>query len=373
MPATCPATELSEADIIRFRTLTDRTLAPWQVEQVGTPSVVYPDQREVLATHWHPEFVPLPLVMQRLNAMFPNREQSLIIPTQHNILTELDGLAGVEVDCFDPSFREKVQLLVHFEASRLKGAGTFRAMLARTFSYRATQLMSVIRALEKPAPDMVFQAMRHSGADREIVRVVAACAAKLRRLIEEAGSSLSPDVLKNKLVRDYLDDVRPFPDAANMATAHGYLRAVKDSVKDGFAYSRLYPVAEIIEEVRGLGGCIVIPHPEQFWPVLLADYDVDGIEVWNPQSQRYTEFLIGTVDRRNAGAGLSRRRTLLFMGDDCHLSEKTRPRGVQDPVKAAREVGLQPAWDDPSIRAHLIRAGASRASVIAEYRARLAG
>ncbi len=44
---------------------------------------------------------------------------------------------------------------------------------------------------------------------------------------------------------------------------------------------------------------MVIPHPEQFWPILLADYDVDGYEVWNPQSREYTDFLIRALDNQN--------------------------------------------------------------------------
>jgi len=61
------------------------------------------------------------------------------------------------------------------------------------------------------------------------------------------------------------------------------------------------------------------------------------------------------------------------MGDDCHMSEKTKPMETQDHAKAAREIGLQPAWDDLNIRKKLIVAGIDRSSVIAEYKARMAG
>ena len=123
--------------------------------------------------------------------------------------------------------------------------------------------------------------------------------------------------------------------------------------------------------VRGVGGCIIIPHPEQFWPVLLDDLDVDGIEVWNPQSFQYTEFLIDVVNRGNRSARGGRKPLLLTMGDDCHLGEKVKDPALQDPLKAKREVGLQPPWNDLSIRKRLVAANASRKNVIHEYKERL--
>ena len=111
---------------------------------------------------------------------------------------------------------------------------------------------------------------------------------------------------------------------------------------------------------------------EQFWPILLRNYDVDGIEVWNPQSQEYTEFLISVVNERN-GHRPSGRDVLIFMGDDCHMGEKTKPLDQQDPEKASREIGLQPAWEDLAVRKKLIVSSITRASVIREYKARLDG
>jgi len=151
-----------------------------------------------------------------------------------------------------------------------------------------------------------------------------------------------------------------------------YLKAVKTLVKQDFDLSFFYRASEVIEEVRGLGGCVVIPHPEQFWPILLRNYDVDGIEVWNPQSQEYTEFLISVVNEQNE-RNSSGRDTLIFMGDDCHMGEKTKPVDQQDTAKAVREIGLQPAWDDLSIRKKLIVNNISRHSIIQEYKDRLAG
>jgi len=46
---------------------------------------------------------------------------------------------------------------------------------------------------------------------------------------------------------------------------------------------------------------------------------------------------------------------------------------LQDPKKARREIGLQPAWDDLTIRKQLIFANTDRKKVIRDYKDRLAG
>ncbi len=123
--------------------------------------------------------------------------------------------------------------------------------------------------------------------------------------------------------------------------------------------------------MRSLGGGIVIPHPEQFWPVLLADYDVDGYEVWNPQSREYTEFLINVLNKQNKTLYSKRRKLLVFMGDDCHLGEKVKDKDEQDPEKCEREIGVQPPWEDPSIVKSLIIGNQDKHNVISEYIARI--
>jgi hypothetical protein len=77
------------------------------------------------------------------------------------------------------------------------------------------------------------------------------------------------------------------------------------------------------------------------------------------------------LNRRNRKAGGGQRRLITFMGDDTHLSEKVRDPDHQDPEKARREVGLQPAWEDMAIRKTLILAGVDRERVIDEYTERL--
>ncbi len=362
---------------IFFRVLSEE-LSPEQARRVATPPRVFPRERAVLATHWHPEFVPLDLIRRRIDAAFPNRAEELIIPTQHNVLMAWGDYAGVEVDCYSRGFNQKVQLLLHFHESRVRGerAGVLRSMLTHTFRYRASQLYEFLAALTRPGDGRLKAAVRETGAEHPLVAFVQAYARKIETLLELHHDDIPPSAVKNKLVRNFFDTLRPSCGDGLINRAQALLKAVKQEVKAGFSLGYFYRTSEIIEEARALGGCVVVPHPEQFWPILLADYDVDGFEVWNPQSQRYTDFLIGVVDRKNATLSALRpsaRRFLVFMGDDTHMGEKVKDPEYQDPAKAQREVGHQPAWEDLAIGKQLILAGMDKAGVIQEYKSRLDG
>lgn len=371
LPAVSP--ELTDWDQQAWTQITATALTPEQVARIVTPPCTHSRQHEVLGVHWHPEFIPLDLILQRVRAMFPNATSELIIPTQHNVLMECDGYAGVEIDCYSVGFNRKVQLLAHFSASRVAGADVFKAMLAHTFKYRASQLFEFLDTLTDPRyDDRVRQAAAKTGASEDLVEFVRVHALRLRRLIDQHEATTPVDMLKNKLVRFYFDALRDHYDTRAIAHAQVFLNAVKKIVKDNFSLMYFYRTREVIEEIRGLGGGIVIPHPEQFWPVLLADYNVDGIEVWNPQSREYTEFLVNCVHRENITKRAGQPPLLIFMGDDTHFGEKVLAPDLQDPSKASRELGVQPAWDDLSIRKSLIVASADRPGLIEQYKARLA-
>lgn len=365
--------EISEDDSRRFFELISTDLMPWQVEQVVTPTDIYARQESLLAVHWHPEFVPMEHIRARVNAMFPNRTEELLIPTQHNELLSWDGHSGVEVDCYSSGFNRKVQLLLHFPDERVRDAGVLKSMLAHTFKYRSGQLFDFMRTITKPDEARIQKAARLSGADADLVEFVRIHVSKIERMLNDNWTEVPRMSVKNKLLRNWFDSLRPELGDMSIDRVQAYLKAVKEIVKQGFDLSFFYRASEVIEEVRGLGGCVVIPHPEQFWPILLRNYDVDGIEVWNPQSQEYTEFLISVVNEQNERRQSGERRMLIFMGDDCHMGEKTKPLNQQDAAKAGREVGLQPAWDDLAVRKRLIVNNISRHSVIKEYRDRLAG
>ncbi|MCA9771160.1 MAG: hypothetical protein KC466_02050, partial [Myxococcales bacterium] len=350
-----------------------RELTEDQITRLGTPPRVYANQDAVLAVHWHPEFVPMDIIRWRVNAMFPNKRDELIIPTNHNVLDSYDGVfSGVEIDCYAASFRRKVQFLAHFHSPRVQEASVFKQMLEYTFRYRHSQLWELIETIMNPDHGhKVDEAAKKTGANAEVVDFLRTHTTKLSALIARHEDDTPRDMLRNKLIKLYIDTLRDhFP--ANLVDRALYLLGeIKRVVKRTFSLEYFYEAHEVIEEVRGLGGGIVIPHPEQFWPVLLAGYDVDGIEVWNPQSQKFTHFLIDVVHRENRERARGGRPVLIFMGDDTHLSEKVPTPARQDGPKASREIGLQPAWDDLDIRKTLIVANCDRRTVISEYRARL--
>lgn len=364
--------EPTEEDEQAFCRINETTLSPEQVDRIIHPVRTYPRQEYVLAVHWHPEHVPMELLAKRIDALYPNRKDELIIPTQHNVLMEYNGFWGVEVDCYSSGFGRKVQLLLHFKQLNMDRAEVLVSMLRHTHHYRASQLYEYIDALTEPSQEHRRQlAASRTNTEEDLVAFVRIHAGKLKRLLTRHEGELADDVYKNKLVRNYLDTLRDRYADRLIDKAQVFAKAVKDVVKEEFSLSYFYRASEIIEEARALGAGVVIPHPEQFWPILLSDYDVDGIEVWNPQSQQYTEFLINVVNRRNRMGWNGERPVLVFMGDDCHMSEKTRDPAEQDPEKAAREIGLQPAWHDYAIRKSLIMNGVSRRKIIETYRDRL--
>ncbi|EGJ49400.1 hypothetical protein [Desulfocurvibacter africanus] len=364
--------EVTSWDQEAFLRCTSSELTEVERQRVLVPERSFPQQEEILAVHWHPEHVPMDLIVGRMQKLYPNRGDQLIIPTQHNTLMSLGGFAGVEVDCYSRGFKRKVQLLLHFEEAKVREATVLRNMLAHTFKYRSSQLFEYIQTVLDP----IFEgrAQRAAGktnSDEDIVAFTRIHVAKLQQLIENNWAATPKESIKNKLVSNFFEELRALYDDRIVNKAQVFLKAIKEVVKEHFSLTYFYRASEIIEEARSLGAGIVIPHPEQFWPILLADYDVDGIEVWNPQSREYTEFLITAVQRQNRLRGRTDRPVLVFMGDDCHMGEKLKAPELRDPEKGGREVGLQPAWEDLSISKHLIVQGVNRASIIEEYRARL--
>lgn len=364
--------EITEADIERFSRVVSTRLDETQEQRIVTPAVTYPHQETVLAVHWHPEHIPMDLIRRRIAGTFPDMTESLIIPTQHNELLTYDGYAGVEVDCLSTGFNQKVQLLLHFTAEKVEEAPILKEMLAHTFKYRSSQLFDFIRTLAEPVEDRLDRAARLTGASPQLVRFVRSWVKKIGRILDDRMADVPRMSIKNKLLRNYFDTLRPDYGETLIDRAQTFLAAVKKEVKAEFPLQYFYRTSEIIEEARHHGAGIVIPHPEQFWPILLAEYDVDGYEVWNPQSFKYTHFLISVLTEKNRTRPESKRKLLIFMGDDTHIGEKARDPREQNREKAAREIGVQTAWDDLTIRKALIKANFNRHRVIEEYRSRLA-
>lgn len=364
--------EITDRDLETFFKVVSVELDPDQVQRVVEPARTYPRQHVVMACHWHPEFVPMEHIRTRVETMFPHKEDELIIPTQHNQILEWDGYAGVEVDCYASGFNQKVQLLLHFEAERVRDAAVLKAMLEHTFKYRSSQLFEFMHTITRPVEDRLQEAARETAADDQLVAFVTSYVKKIEHMLDENHARVPEVSIKNKLLRNFFEELRPQYGDTLINRAQAFLKAVKVTVKRHFSLRHFYRASEIIEETRALGGCVIIPHPEQFWPILLAGYDVDGYEVWNPQSRRYTDFLISVMNEKNSRQTGGERPLLVFMGDDCHMGEKVKDPTMQNAAKAAREIGVQPAWDDLSIRKKLVVAGMNRRKVMEEYKSRLA-
>lgn len=365
--------DITEWDQKVYREITSAELNEEQVERIITPAEVYPHQEEVIAFHWHPEFISMELIRKRIDRMFPNKKNEFIVPTDHNVLKTYDDCyTGVEVDCFSKGFNRKVQLLLHFENSRLEKADTLKSMLAYTLKYRSSQLFELIDSIIDPQFDHRFQAAaKQTGADEDLIHFIKIYTGKLKSLFLENKADTPVTHIKNKLLANYFDRLVEFYDERLIKRAQYLIQVVKKSVKKSFSHEYFYQTEEIIEEARAIGAGIVIPHPEQFWPILLADYDVDGYEVWNPQSRDYTEFLINVVTRQNRTRERADKPLLIFMGDDTHMSEKIKDPECQNKEKVSRQVGLQSAWDDMGIRKSLSAASVDRSKLIEEYKNRL--
>jgi len=152
--------EISAPDEQRFFKVISSELTAEEELRIVTPDKIFKRQEEVLAVHWHPEFIPLELIARRLEFLFPDRKQELIIPTQHNILMEFNGYSGVEVDCYSSGFNRKVQLLVHFQSARVEEAGVFKNIFEHTFKYRSSQFFSFLQALTRSRADWLEEAAR---------------------------------------------------------------------------------------------------------------------------------------------------------------------------------------------------------------------
>jgi len=368
------AKDIGEEDWRQFNRLTSVELSPEEREMAARPDRTAPGVREYLAVHWHPEWAPLEFIRQRLDRAFPGAENSLSIPTQHNKVLAFGPWAGVEADVYDRKYGQKVQLLIHFAAERLPRASAFLAMMDHTYNYRAHQLLDILRRLAEPdeVSTKIETSLKCSISEQAIL-MARFYAVRLKTLIEESGiiGGGRDEMLKNRLLPDFIA-ARTAPEHRLLAEqAVLYINAVKKSVKKNLNPNEFFSPEEVIEEARALGAGVVIPHPPQFWPILLADLDVDGWEIWNSSTPHHSIFLLEALNRANASRH-GRRELLAFMGDDTHMSAKFRLNPTDEKDSVNREIGFQPPWEEPVVRSLLNRCGQSLSRTINEYRSRLA-
>ncbi|UQZ90585.1 hypothetical protein C4J81_15775 [Deltaproteobacteria bacterium Smac51] len=363
---------ITEEDWNLFNRLTSVELDDREKAMAVSPGRTAPGETELLAVHWHPEWVPMNLIGERLEASFPDAANSLIIPTQHNKVMTFGPWAGVEADAYDRQYGQKVQLLIHFRADRLDRAGTFIGMMERTYNYRAHQLLDILSRLAEPdeVSSRVWSSLSCS-IPSESLRMARFYAIRLRALIEMSGilGSERDEMLKNRLLSDFMLRRVCRRHSVLLEQAMVFINAIKRSVKAELSPDAFYSPQEIIEEARSFGAGVVIPHPPVFWPILLSDLDVDGWEVWNSSTPSHTVFLTEALSRANQ---IQRKRPLLvFMGDDTHMSAKIRLPVSDQKGSASREIGFQDPWFSQPVRDALNKTNQSRTNTINEYRDRL--
>lgn len=353
-----------------YKRLTTIDLEESAYQKAATPGYCFEHQTNVLATHWHPEFFPLWVAKQRIQHLYPNCENQLVIPTDHNQLKTYGSYAGVEVDCYSPEFNRKIQLLLHFNARRIEGASVLKAMLQHTYGFRERFFEQFLDTILLPTSAfLVEKAIKNCGASQHTAMLVKEETARFRQIFKEEYASTPEQAITNSLLVNFFKNLTIRYEKHEIEKAIVLIMAIKKQVYANIDLSFFYTTNQIIEETRGLGGCIVVPHPEQFWTVLLADYDIDGVEIWNPSSHEYSRFLAQVLRRKNEQPAYSHRSLLTFMGDDTHFSKLYEQ--IQQDEKPHRELGFQPAWDDISIKKELIKGGISKAHTIAAYRERL--
>ena len=195
--------DITEEDRNIFFNITSFDLAEEQKQRIIQPDQTFPRQTSVVAVHWHPEFIPMDLIDQRLNNMFPNRSNELIIPTQHNEIQSYKGFSGVEVDCWSRGFNQKVQLLLHFKNENVKDAGMLKSMLAHTFKYRSSQLFEFMETITRPIENRIEAAAKQTGANSALIRFVQIYVKKIETLVNENLSQIPAQAVKNKVLRNF--------------------------------------------------------------------------------------------------------------------------------------------------------------------------
>jgi hypothetical protein len=372
-PAPTPCdVEVSDWDEQTYALLVSSRLSPARRHAIAWPRQTYPDQDAVLATHWHPDGVPMELIRHRIGALFPSRTAELVIPTPHNRLAAYGELAGAEIDCYAPEIRDKVQLLIHLPRDRAARATALTGILEQAAETRARLLLRILEELDAAGPTKrLGRVATKITADPSALEFVQLRARKLRALIDRNRSKTPAHVLRPRLFRLYLEALRGQCGDRIADQGQALIRALSKALKRDEPAASFHSIYDIITEVRAARGGVVVPHPQKFPGVLETNYDVDGYEVWSPGWPRKTSALIDAIAERSASR--KARPFLMFLADDCHLGEKLRPANLRCPKRAAREIGVQAGWDDPAIRSCLERAGVTRRGVIEAYRHRLLG
>ncbi|MDR2612170.1 MAG: hypothetical protein LBG06_04840, partial [Deltaproteobacteria bacterium] len=261
-PPPCPGRggEPVPGDWEIFRSLTSTELSPEEREAALQPDSSDPQEEICFAPHFHPEWVPLGLIEERLKKAFPAERRRFAVPTQHNVIDSLGPWSGVEADVWSRECGMKIQLLVHVRRERVAGRGgsAFRDMIERTFRYRELQLLEILALARHP--DQGTQRELDRAGFAEADRATAArYAARLSMMIEVSGIASGPGavMLKNRLLTDYMERGARGEDLSRLDRLLAMVNLLKARVKSRLDPDRFHEARELIEEARSLGAGIV--------------------------------------------------------------------------------------------------------------------
>ena len=125
-----------------------------------------------------------------------------------------------------------------------------KSMLAHTFKYRSSQLFEFMDTITKPIEHRIEAAAKLTGANEQIIAFVQAYVKKIAAMIDKKISDLPPQAIKNKVLRNFFDHLRPIHGDTLIDRAQTFLTAVKKEVKAEFSLEYFFRTSEIIEEAE---------------------------------------------------------------------------------------------------------------------------
>ena len=109
-----------------------------------------------------------------------------------------------------------------------------------------------IHTLIKPVNERIGAAVRQTGADEKLVQFTWIYTRKISDLLDEQADTLPPGMIKNKILRNFFDRLRPRYGDPLIDRVQTFLKAVKLQVKADFPLQYFYRASEVIEEARPL-------------------------------------------------------------------------------------------------------------------------
>lgn len=348
-------------DLIKDQLNKDKT------DKVTNPRFIMPEIENVLALHWHPENLSIETAVKRLSKTFPNATNKLIIPTDHNIFKSYQGISGTEIDCFAKELKKKVQLLIHIKDDNLKNSFTLKTMVNYSAEFSKKFLLFFLDSLigKSTVSNFIWEKVASEAVlDKKYYEEIRKLSKEFITLFE--SRKIDYFLISNSLLVNFVCNILTKYNDLIKKQAKLFLLEFKKLCYIHFDTKFFYSVEDFVEEVQWSGGAISVPHPEQFWPILLTKYKFDGIEFWNPSSASYSELILDRIIRLNK---YKKEAVIPLVGDDTHFNKLVEE--VSKNRIPSRDLGYQPIWKSKIIQQILKRNSLCKQKIIDLYRERL--